>query len=228
MPSETPRISPRPGFGHAHDERHLEVTPGDHLPAIRSIDGRLHQGRTTGILQHGERSVALDGRPIVREDLVGRAVCPHHRIGEPERAIAGGVHRRQVVRDEDQRRAALHDLADPVEALLLEAGITHREHFVDQQDRRLEEGSDGEAEPNLHPARIELDGSLDCVTDLGEVDDVVELRGDLLLLQSQDGAVEVDVLESGQIRMDPASHLEEHACTARGSRPTRRCGVSPG
>ena len=51
-------------------------------------------------------------------------------------------------------------VADPVElvvALLLEGGIAHREHLVDQQHVRVDVGHDREAQPDEHARRVVLD-----------------------------------------------------------------------
>ena len=66
------------------------------------------------------------------------------------------------------------DLTDPLEALLLEVGVAHGQHLVDQQDVGLEEGGDGEAEPHLHAHGVELDLPVDGVAQAGELHDLVE------------------------------------------------------
>ena len=61
-----------------------------------------------------------------------------------------------------------------VETALLELRVANREHFVDEQDRRFQEHGDREAEPHLHPARVELDLPVDRDVEFGELDDRVE------------------------------------------------------
>ncbi len=77
---------------------------------------------------------------------------------------------------EEDRPAAAGDLADPPEAALLERLVADAEHLVDEQDLRLEVRRDGERETDVHAARVPLHRRVDEPLDLGELDDVVELR----------------------------------------------------
>ena len=80
------------------------------------------------------------------------------------------------------------------EALLLELGVAHRQHLVDDEDLRLEVGRHGEGQPHVHAARVALDRRVEEAADLAELDDLVELALDLRPRHAEDGAVEVDVL----------------------------------
>ncbi len=113
-------------------------------------------------------------------------------------------------------------LADPSQAFLLEVGVTDREHLVDQEDVRLEKRGDGEAEPHLHAHRIELDLPVDGIGELGELDDLVEALPDGRPGHSEHGAVEEDVLPTGQLRLDPAGHAEQRADPPRHRAPAGR------
>ena len=77
--------------------------------------------------------------------------------------------------DIQQGGARPDDLADALQALLLEVGVAHGQDLVDQQDVGLEIGGDGEAEAHLHADGEELDLAVDGVGQLGELDDLVEL-----------------------------------------------------
>ena len=61
------------------------------------------------------------------------------------------------------------------QALFLEGGIAHRQHFVDQQDLRLQVGGDGKGQAHLHPGAVMLEGGIDELLDLGKGHDFVEL-----------------------------------------------------
>ena len=78
----------------------------------------------------------------------------------------------------------------------------------------------GEREANLHPARVALYGHVDEAADSRELDDVVELRGDLAAPHPEDGAVQVDVVAPGQLGMEACPDLEQRADAA--ARSTRR------
>src|SRR5690606_3665565 len=52
------------------------------------------------------------------------------------------------------------------------------------------------------------------VGDFGEIDDLVELAGDLGAGHAEDGAVEVDVFAAGEFGMEAGADLEERADAA--------------
>ena len=65
------------------------------------------------------------------------------------------------------------------EALLLELRVADGEHFVDDQDLRLEVRRDRERQPHVHAGGVALDRRVEELLDLGERDDLVELAADL-------------------------------------------------
>ena len=134
------------------------------VDAHRARHVRVLRGVALDLACGTRRAPRRSGRRPARRRR--RARCPRLR-----RRADG----REVVRHEQQRGAALDHVAHPVEALLLERRVTDREHLVDDEDARLEERRDREAEPHLHAARVELHLPVDRVLDLGEGDDLVEL-----------------------------------------------------
>ncbi len=62
-----------------------------------------------------------------------------------------------LMTDEQHRPALRADVLHLAEALTLERGVADREHFVDEQDVRLEVRRDRERQPHLHAARVVLD-----------------------------------------------------------------------
>ena len=85
------------------------------------------------------------------------------------------------MRDEQDRLAAAAELRELVEALVREALVADREHFVDQQHVGIDVDRDGEAQPHVHAGRVGLDRRVDELAQLGEVDDLVEALLDLAL-----------------------------------------------
>ena len=111
------------------------------------------------------------------------------------------------------------------EAPALELGVADGEHLVDEQDLGLEVRSDRERKPDVHAARIALDRRVDELLDPGELDDGVEVARDLLALHPQDGAVQEDVLASGELGMKARADLEQAADAPPDLRaPPRRRG----
>ena len=124
--------------------------------------------------------------------------------------------------DEQDGAALARDVAHLAEALLLERGVADREHLVDEQDLGLEVRRDGERQPHIHAARVAFDRRVDEALDLGERDDLVELARDLGALHAEDGAVQVDVLAPGQLRVKAGADLEQAADAAVRSRRALR------
>ena len=62
------------------------------------------------------------------------------------------------VGDEDEGSAVFDDFLHALHALELKLRVANREHFVDDQDFRLEECSNRECQPEIHPARIAFNG----------------------------------------------------------------------
>ena len=115
----------------------------------------------------------------------------------------------EAVADEHDRAAVAPELVDLLRAAPLEALVADGEHLVDEQDLRLDVGGDGEAEPHEHARRVVLDRRVDELLEPGELDDVVEAGGDLLLRQPEDGAVEEDVLAAAELGMEAGAELEQ-------------------
>src|SRR5919106_927859 len=103
---------------------------------------------------------------------------------------------------EDQGRPGVDHVPSAVEALLLEGGIADAEHLVHEQDVRIHERGDGEAETELHPAREELHLPPDGILELRERNDLVESPRDLLAPEAEKSASNVDVLLTGQVGVE--------------------------
>ena len=111
--------------------------------------------------------------------------------------------------DEQDRASAARDLGHLAEAFLLKLGIADRQHLVDDQNLGLQMRRDREGEPNIHAAGVALDRRIEKFLDLGKGDDLVELASDLGAAHAEDGAVEIDVLASGELGMKAGADLEQ-------------------
>ena len=107
-------------------------------------------------------------------------------LPQQHRALAEPLDLGRVVRDEDDRAAALLELEDLAEALALERLVADGEHLVEQQDVGVEMRRDREAEPHVHPGRVRAHGPVDRLLELGEGDDLVEALADLRALEPVD------------------------------------------
>src|SRR3954466_14862216 len=144
---------------------------------------------------------------------------------EDDDALARALDERRVVGDEHERRAALDLLGDPRLALALEGLVADGQHLVDEQHVGVEVRGDREAEPHEHAARVRLDRDVDEVAELGEGDDVVDARRDLVSRQPVEGPAEKDVLASGEVAAEARAELEQRddlAATPRARAATAR------
>ena len=128
---------------------------------------------------------------------------------EDHRPLAEGLDRAHVVGDEDERPAGADELAHPLDAAVLEGGVTDRDRLVDDEHVGLEVGGEREAEAELHPRGELLDRLLQRRADPGELDDLVEAAADVVSRQPEDPAVEHHVLAAGQLRVHAGADLDQ-------------------
>ena len=192
------------------DELDVEGLLGLGGASVRPAHLDLDQPELAGHLR-GRLGGRLDRLTIGVDHLAHRPVRLHDALAQPDATVAGGLHRGQVVGDEDQRGALVEHGTHALQAALLEAGVAHGQDLVDEKDVGLQERGHGEAEPHLHAARVELELPVDGVVELRERDDLIEALADLATAQSQQGPVELDVLAAGQVGMDAGPHLDQRA-----------------
>src|SRR5690348_1243850 len=71
--------------------------------------------------------------------------------------------------------------------------------------------SDSKRQAHVHAARKMLDRGVDKPFDFGKRDDLVEFALDFGFLHTQDRAVQIDVLATGEFGMKSRAHLEQRA-----------------
>ena len=152
---------------------------------------------------------------IARDRLADGPVEDEPALAQQHRTCAQALDRGRVVRDEDDRPAALLELVDLAEALALELLVADGEHLVEQQHVDLEVRGDGEAEAHDHARRVRADGQLHEALELGERLDLGHVPADRLALEPEDRAVQVDVLAAGELRVEAGAELEQAADRAR-------------
>ena len=127
---------------------------------------------------------------------------PHHQIGR--------------MGDEHDRAAVPLELLHLRQALGLEGDVADGQDLVDQEDRGIDVHGDGEPQPDVHPAGIELDLGVHEVLQLGEPDDVVEQLVGAGPREAQDRRVQVDVLPAGQLGVEARAQRQEGGDAAPG------------
>ena len=139
---------------------------------------------------------------VHRDRLVGVSDEPRHTILEQHRARTESADRVHIVADDEDRRPLPPDLFHPVETAHLEGKIADRENLVHEEDFGVRGDGNREPEPHEHPRRVELDRGIDEFLDLGEIEDGVEALVDLLVRHSEDDSIDIDVLATGELRVE--------------------------
>ena len=111
--------------------------------------------------------------------------------------------------DEHDRPPLVLELLDPVEALALEPLVPHGQDLVDDEDVGVDVDRHGEAQPDVHPRRVELHLVVDELLELGEGHDLVEDLVDVAPRQPEQRAVQVDVLAPGELGLEARPELEQ-------------------
>src|SRR5206468_1366235 len=137
---------------------------------------------------------------VVRgRDVADRATRRDAPLIEPDRAVAEALDEADVVRDEHDRLPRPAELCDLRVTLVLEVLVTDGEHLVDEKDVRIDVHRDGEAEARRHAARVRLDRRVEEAAELREALDLRHRRLGLLTRETEQRAVEVRVLASGEV-----------------------------
>ena len=151
-----------------------------------------------------QQPLAEDPHRLTRAALVDDvAMAQHHG------PVADGAHLVRRVGDQKDGAALPLEFLHPLDALALEPLVAHRQHFVDDQDVGVHVDRHREPEPDVHPGGVELHLPVDELLELGEVDDVVEDPVDLLLGHAEHRSVQVDVLPTGQVLLEPGAELQQ-------------------
>jgi hypothetical protein len=126
--------------------------------------------------------------------------------------------------DEEDRLALVLEALEHVEALLLERGVAHREHLVDQQHVGVHLAHHAEREPHLHARGVVLQLEVHELLELREGDDGVEAAQRLLGREPEHDAVDEHVVAGREIRVEADAELDE-----RGQPPAHadRAAVDP-
>ena len=109
----------------------------------------------------------------------------------------------------DDSAAEVAILRELLQALALEVAVTNGEDFIHEEDVAVGVDGDAEGEADLHAATVVLEFLVDEALQLGEGDDAVELLVDLLLGETEDGRIQVDIVPAGEFRIETDAQFEE-------------------
>ena len=154
--------------------------------------------------------VLLDhGGEVPGHHAVRVAQLDHAAAVQPESPVADGFHVGHRVRNEQDGDAARAHLVNLAHAALAKIDVADGQGLVHQQNFRVHIDSHSEGQPHHHAARISLDRLVDEVANLGEGFDVLVALVDLPGGQAKNGAVEVDVVASGEFRVESRAQFEQ-------------------
>ena len=175
------------------------------------------------------RLICLIGARHRQASEVHLVVAPSHGLRlsqlehavalEPHRAIAEALDRPHVMRDEQNRSPLAPEPPERVEALLLERGIAHGEHLVDQQHIGVDPDRDRERQSHEHPGRVVLELQIQVIPELRERDDLVEAVARLPAAEPEHDRVTVRVSRPPPSRPSRSPRGTSTACSYR-----CRCG----
>jgi hypothetical protein len=104
------------------------------------------------------------------------------------------------------RGAQFVDLAH---AALAKVDVAHGQGLVHEQNFRIHVDGHGEGQPYNHAAGIGFHGLVHEIADLGELFDLAVFLLDLSRSEPQDGAVQEDVVASGELGVEARAQLEQ-------------------
>ena len=112
--------------------------------------------------------------------------------------------------------------AQKAHAFLDEERVAHRERLVDHQDVGVDVRDDREGEPDDHAGRVRLDRLIDELADAGKLRRSASSRASISPgRQSENRAVEKDVLAAGELRVETGAQFEH------GGHASRRVATEP-
>src|SRR5207244_2776305 len=145
----------------------------------------------------------VDCIQIRPEHVGGRAAGAHAAALEPQGTRTHELDRREVVRDEHDRRPALvAELQHAPQRAILKSSIADGQYFVDQQHVRIDVHRHGKSQARVHAAGKVFDCRFHKGTvEAGEVDNGVVPSPDFFARQAEDDAIEQHVLATAQLGM---------------------------
>src|SRR5579862_8109861 len=114
-----------------------------------------------------------------------------------------------VVRDEQDGTAALAELTHFAETFLLKGHVADRERFIHHEYFGVEMRRDRETQPDVHAARIVLDGCVEETLELRESDDLIEFAANFGSRHTEHHAVHVDILAAGKLGVKAGSDFQK-------------------
>jgi len=113
--------------------------------------------------------------------------------------------------DENHCTPGVGNIAHLAQTLALEVGIANCQNFIHHQDFRFQVGCHGESQAQVHARGVAFDRGIDELFNFRECHDLIETGFDFLFMHAKNGAVEEDVLASGQFGVKTGAYLQQRA-----------------
>src|SRR5207237_9719591 len=94
-------------------------------------------------------------------------------------------------------------------AFLLKLGVAHGQHFIDNEDLRIQVRGDGESQTHIHTTRVMFDSRFEKFLGARKTYDFIKLRVDLAPAHAQDRSVQINILTSSKVRMKAGADVEQ-------------------
>src|SRR5262245_56205179 len=146
---------------------------------------------TPRIHQRGfRRRNAREASHVVQDNLLSLSVLADFAAVEPDPAGTEVLHRRQIVRYEENGAPPAPQVFHGIQTLLLKSCVSHSEHFIDNEYVRIEMRCNSESQPQTHSGRVPFYLGIDELLDPGEVNNGIEAFVNLLLFHTEDRSIE--------------------------------------
>ncbi len=146
---------------------------------------------------------------VTRNDFVGGAEHFHAAVLEPHGDLAHPSHVRHSMTDQNRGVSFIDNLFHAIEAFLLEHRISYRQHFVENDNLRIQVGRDRKGQSNIHPAGVIFHWNIDELLQSGEFHDLIEPFAHFFSGKPKHGSVQVNVIPTGKFGMKTGPNFQE-------------------
>ena len=147
------------------------------------------------------------GGHIIINCFLGWGSVDHLTFIQNNGFICQAQNSRHIMADEQDRTSFFGNIVHLAQAFALEFSISDCQHLIHYQDIRLQMGCYRESQPQVHSAGIALDGGIDKFLNPGKIYDLIKFPFNGLAVHTQDSAIEIDILPTGQFGVEAGYRL---------------------
>ena len=169
----------------------------------------MHLAVGEHLLTHGLALALGEHGVVIVHHFFGLAAHGHAAVFQEDGGVADRLDRRAVVGHDQQRGAGLAEVADAIEAFVLEVGVAHRQRLVDDQDVRSPCRGYAKGQAHLHAAGVGANLMVHGFADFGKALDFGHQRFDFFDLHAEQLAGHEGVLAPGEVWVKPHAQLQQ-------------------